>query len=662
MRRDGLVVLGLIVLTVGVFWRVGQHEFVTYDDPDYITRNAKVQAGLTREGLVWAFGRLRGEATYWHPLTWLSHMLDCQWFGLKPAGHHLINLLFHTANGVLLFLALKGMTGAPWRSALVAALFAVHPLQVETVVWVAERKNVLSTFFWMLVLLLYTRYAKRPAWHGLLWLSLALALGLMAKPMLVTLPCALLLIDYWPLRRWPFSPPPMTGDNLSAPRFVPGSRPQLVMEKLPLFALALAVGVVTILAHRGLGMTNYAYGVDFGMRVENAIVSYVRYVGKTLWPTDLSAIYIHPGKWPDAIVWLCLLALIVASALILCAARRLPYLPVGWLWFLGTLVPVIGLIQVGVQAMANRFAYVPVIGLFIMLVWGMADLLARWSSGRLIAGLAGGAAVSACAVLSSIHLAHWKNSVALYQYAIKVSPDNFIAHNNLAFTCIAEGKLDLALRHVYEALRVRRDFAEAHYQAGLILDAQEKAAEALFHYQEAIRRQPNWALPHHALARWQTRAGKFAEATETYSTVLRLTPDNAEAHSELAVLLARQKKPAEAVAHYREALQLKPDWPEALNNLAWLLATHPRPEFRDGAEAVRLAARACELTGQKQAVYLGTLAAAHAEAGRFPDAVKAAEAARNLALAAGEDKTAETNRKLLELYGAGQPYREEPGP
>jgi Flp pilus assembly protein TadD len=222
--------------------------------------------------------------------------------------------------------------------------------------------------------------------------------------------------------------------------------------------------------------------------------------------------------------------------------------------------------------------------------------------------------------------------------------------------------LDLALRHVYEALRVRRDFAEAHYQAGLILDAQEKAAEALFHYQEAIRRQPNWALPHHALARWQTRAGKFAEATETYSTVLRLTPDNAEAHSELAVLLARQKKPAEAVAHYREALQLKPDWPEALNNLAWLLATHPRPEFRDGAEAVRLAARACELTGQKQAVYLGTLAAAHAEAGRFPDAVKAAEAARNLALAAGEDKTAETNRKLLELYGAGQPYREEPGP
>jgi tetratricopeptide (TPR) repeat protein len=385
----------------------------------------------------------------------------------------------------------------------------------------------------------------------------------------------------------------------------------------------------------------------------------VRYVGKTLWPTDLAVLYFHPGKWPAWIPGLSLLALIVVSGLVLRDWRRLPYLTVGWLWFLGTLVPVIGIIQVGVQAMANRFAYVPVIGLFLMLVWGAAELCARWQLRPWVVRAVAGTAVAVCVALSSYHLGHWRNSRVLFEYALKVDPKNFLAHNNLAFVALEQGDWDRALHHGRAALRIRRNFPEAHYQVGLALDAQQKPAEALVHFQEAVRLDPKWALPRFALARVLARRGQVDEAIAEYGAGLRILPTDAEAHSELAVLLGRQRKTADALFHYREALRLRPDSPEVLNNLAWLLATHSRPEFRDGAQAVRLAERACELTNRKRALFIGTLAAAYAEAGRFDDAVRTAELARQLAEAAGEKQTAEANAKLLELYRAGKPVRED---
>ena len=663
MRRDHRIVLALVLLTLGVFWRVALYDFVNYDDPDYVTGNLRVQDGLTVEGVAWAFGQLHGTATYWHPLTWLSHMLDCQLFGLNPAGHHLVSLLFHLANSVLLFLVLQRMTGAFWRSALLAALFALHPLQVETVAWVAERKNVLSTCLWILTLGAYTIYVEKPGrGRYVLVVVLAFALGLMAKPMLVTLPCALLLLDFWPLRRTPFRPAPGAEPATVRRRFAPASTARLIGEKLPLLAMAAAMGAVTILAHRGLGMTGYGYGVSPILRLENALVSYVRYLGKTLWPTDLSVLYIHPGKWPGWMVGASLLLLAVVTGLALRQWRRAPYLAVGWLWFLGTLVPVIGLIQVGVQAMANRFAYVPVIGLFIMIVWGLTELCLRWKispaeKASIAVGVLGG-----CVLLSSHHLRHWRNSQTLFEYAVQVAPDNFVAHHNLAVALVAKGKLDRALEHAREAVRLRPTYTEARCQVGSILLAQQKPADAIPHLREAIRLKPDWALPRAGLARALAQQGQIDEAIAEQAAAVDLQPREAVARAELAALLHGRHRTAEAIAQYRESLRLLPDLPEALNDLAWILATHPQPEFRDGAEAVRLAEHACQLTENKRALLVGTLAAAYAETGRFDDAVKAAERARDTAQAAGEQPIADTNRKLLELYRAGKPCRETAQP
>jgi Flp pilus assembly protein TadD len=656
MRRNVLAVLLLVAVTLALFWRVTGFEFVNYDDTDYITRNPHVQAGLTGPGVAWAFGQIHGEATYWHPLTWLSHMLDCQLFGLKAGGHHLTNLLLHTANVALLFLLLNAMTGAYWQSFVVAALFAWHPLQVETVSWVAERKNVLSTLFWMLTLLAYVRYAAKPGMGRYVPVALLFALGLMAKPMLVTLPCVLLLLDWWPLRRCSFSPAKTLreGDVI----FAGASTPRLLGEKLPLFALAVLIGVVTILAHRGLGMTSFAYGVNLEMRIENAIVSYVRYLGKTLWPAHLSVLYLHPGKWPSWQVGVCLFVLIVASGLILREARRFPYLAVGWLWFLGTLVPVIGLIQVGVQAMANRFAYVPMIGLLWMGVWGVAELISRWPNRQVLSRVVAALILLACLSVSSWQLRYWRNSVTLFEHALAIAPDNFVAHNNLAYSLALAGQFEPALEHARKAVELRRDFPEARYQVGVLLDAKHQTADAIPYYAEAIRLDPNWALPRLGLARALSQTGKPDEAMTQYAEVVRITPGSAEAHAELAVVLAQRQQTSEAVFHYREALRLKPDSPEVLNNLAWLRATHPRLEFRDGAEAVRLAQKACALTQSKQPLFIGTLAAAYAEAGRFADAVNVARAARDAAREANNQELADKNEKLIELYRAEKPYHE----
>ncbi len=634
MRRNLLIVLFLTVVTGAVYWQVGQHEFLNYDDPDYVTGNGLVRKGLTQEGLAWAFGNLHGEKTYWHPVTWISHMLDCQWFGLKPGAHHLVNVLFHGINAVLVFFLFKRMTGAVWRSAVVAALFALHPLQVDTVAWVSERKNVLSTLFWLLTLGAYLRYVARPGLVRYLGVLVFFVLGLMSKPTLVTLPCVLLLLDFWPLGRLKI---PESGGVGAKPAKTagPGVNPQsadrhpsagwLLLEKLPLFVLAVASSIVTILAHRSLGMGTYeVHRLPLWLRVENAFVSYARYVGKAIWPAKLSILYPHPGVWPAWQVAGSAALLLVITGAALWNLKRRPSLAVGWFWFLGVLVPAIGLVQVGVQAMADRFAYVPLIGLFLLVVWGVSDWASDWRQGKIVLGLATGAALAACALLTSLQLRHWQNSITILEHAVRVTTNNFVAENNLSIALLGVGKPDEALSHASEALRIRPDVPQFWFQRGEVFAAQHKLAEAIAQYVAAIK----------------------------------MAPDDWEAHARLAQVLSAGPDTAAGIAQYREALRLKPDWPEALNNLAWLLATHPNAAFRDSAEAVRLAERACALTGRKRVLYLGTLAAAYAEAGKFAEAVRTAQEARDLAAATGEKELAALNEKLRQLYQAGKPFRE----
>jgi len=642
--RVAVACLLLGAVTISVYLPVVHNDFINYDDPAYVTENPYINHGLTWDGLTWAFTRLHGEATYWHPLTWVSHMLDCELFGLKAAAHHLENVFLHAANAILLFLVLRAMTGAIWRSAVVAALFAWHPLQVDTVAWVAERKNVLSTLFWMLTLWAYVRYAQNlsraesrepraisrktalDARPSTLDYGLALfffALGLMCKPILVTLPFALLLLDYWPLRRVSSFKLQVSSSSILNPQRSGLSR--LILEKLPFFALSAASGAITIIAHQRLGsIMEGAYGIPLDLRIKNAVVSYIRYIGSTLWPTDLAVCYPHPGVWPGLDVIVSLVTLMTVTGIVIWQTRRRPYLLVGWFWFMGTLVPTIGLIQAGVQAMADRFAYVPVIGLFILIVWGIGDFAAQVRLPKPVMPLAAGAALLGCIACTSLQLRYWKDSVTLFTHAIDVTENNFTAHTVLGLALSAKGKTNEAIAQFSEAIRINPLCADALNNLGVLL----------------------------------TRLGKTDEARPCLEKATRLKPQFAEVVGKLAVELASKGHIEEAITYYRDALRWKPDQADTCNNLAWLLATNPDAKFRDGAEAVRLAARACELTHYKTPILVGTLAAAYAEAGRFDEAVATGRKARALALAGGQEALAQKNARLLKFYRAKQPYHE----
>ena len=613
--RTILVCALLSAVTLAVYWPVVHHDFVNYDDNCYLVQNRQIQAGLTWHGLVWGFGRLHGDGTYWHPLTWVSHMVDCQLFGLKPAGHHLVNLLFHILNSILVFLLFKRLTRAFWRSALLAALFALHPLQVDTVAWVAERKNLLSALFFILTLLAYVRYAEKsvvsnqwpansdqlsktpdpdnvqwathhaspPArrrfWY---WFTLVLFIcGLMCKPVLVTLPFVLLLLDYWPLHRLSF--PTLQHSNTPTLR--------LLLEKLPFLLLSAASCFITIASNRAVGaLVEASSEFPLEVRVQNALFSYVRYLGKALWPRNLAVFYPYPDQFPAWRAVVCGLLVLAISGLAIGAARRRSYLLVGWFWFLGVLVPFVGLLQAGEQALADRFAYVPLIGLFLLLVWGTEELTHCWRNQRLVISAAAVAVLVCFAALSRRQTGYWENSVTLFSHALAVTDDNARAHSNLGLALAVEGKTEEAIQQLLEALRLN----------------------------------PNHAIAHWAVGSGREQQGRFDEAIQQYET----------------------------------ALSLKPDYPEALNNLAWLRATHPDPKYRNAAAAVELSERTCRLTEQQEPLFIGTLAAAYAEAGRFEDAVKTAERAKALAAATGQKELVEKNRQLLELYRAGRPYHE----
>ena len=561
-----LLVATLLALAVaGVFWPILGHDFTNYDDDEYLTGNTWVQQGLTRESLAWAW---TSGHIYWQPLTWMSHMANWELFGPDAAGHHAVSLAYHVANTVLVFLLLDRTTGAIWRSALVAALFGLHPLRVESVAWAAELKDVLSTFLWLLTTHAYVGWTRRPGAARYLLMMLALALGLMAKPMLVTLPFTLLLLDYWPLGRlrqardlWP-----------------------RVREKLPLVPLVLALSIITIAVNRGTATLSSLDAYPIWVRVANAVVSYVDYLVMTVWPQDLTVLYVHPGAaiplWKVAGSALVLVGL---SGIAVATRRSRPYLLVGWLWYLGTLVPVIGLVQAGEQALADRFTYVPLLGVFVAAVWA----LPAWPVLVPVAA----AALVACVLVTRAQLSVWQNATTLFAHAVAVEPANATAHLNLGVALAETGRLEEAGRHYDEALRLKPGWAEVVNALGNAALDRGDVGQAIAHYTAALRIAPDYPVALNNLGFALARTGRYAEAIPYYEQALRIDDRHALAENNLGVALARTGDMAGARTHFERAIQIDERQADALSNLGALLVAAREPAaglaYIDRAVAIR---------------------------------------------------------------------------
>ncbi|HLH55003.1 MAG TPA: tetratricopeptide repeat protein [Verrucomicrobiae bacterium] len=662
MRRDLWTGLALAVITLLVYLPVRNHDFIFYDDPQFITENPQIQSGLSWNTIRYAF--TTPVAGNWHPVTTLSHALDCELFGVSPGAQHLVNVLIHAANALLLFLLLQqwvqtastgeaarlknpaataGFLAVPWTALFATLLFALHPLRVESVAWIAERKDVLSGFFFLLTLWFYTRYTQAAAGPndgrlgdagagsggGATNYTLALVsfgLGLMSKPMLVTVPFVLLLIDFWPLRRlqWPLQ------------KGARPSLPTLLGEKILFLLLAAIDCGITVTVQRHAGAMQVIQHVSLSERLSNAVVSCLRYLGKLFWPADLAIVYPHPARhylltdqWPGWQIGAGAAALILISVLAVIQLQRRPYLAVGWFWFVGMLVPVIGLVQVGEQAMADRYTYLPAIGLGIALAWGLNQAITSVSeTGNRTIPVWAVATLVVAAGLSCVtehQLGYWQNTVSLFEHAIAVTADN----------------------------------PSAQFAVGVGLEGQGETSKAMVRYRVAVAIDTNYAKAYYNMGQAFRKTGKWPEATHSYLEAARSNPNDVATQLNLAAALSRMGQPRDALTHFNAALRLEPDSTEGLNNLAWLLSTCADPVVRDGKRAVELAEKACALTNFKMPVFVGTLAAAYAEAGRFGEAVTTAQTAASLAMQTGDSNAASSNQELLKLYAANKPYREE---
>ena len=598
------------VLTWVVFGQTLRHDFINYDDPRYVYENTKITSGLNIAGIAWAFTHIHSEN--WHPLTTISHMLDCQLYGLKAGWHHLTNVLLHTIATILLFIALRQMTGALWRSAFVAAVFAIHPLRVESVAWIAERKDVLSGVFFMLTLLAYVHYVRAPSIGRYLFVAVVFTFGLMSKPMLVTLPFVLLLLDYWPLSRIrdPFCD-------------IRRRLLTLVLEKIPLIALSAVSSAVTFFAQRGaVGWTEQ---LPVLARINNAVVSYVAYIWQMLWPVKLAVFYPHPEyRLPLWEIILSLLLLLGFTAAAIALRKRRPYFITGWLWYLGMLVPVIGLVQVGWQGRADRYTYLPQIGLYIVATWAVADFTALWRRQRTILSAA---AILTIAVLSSrawIQTSYWRDSETLFTHALAVTSNNDVAENNLGIVFLRKGQLDDAISLLQAAVDLRPENSPAH----------ENLAKALL------------------------QKGQVTDALVHYRKLLELQPDNIEVHNIVGTVLIQQGRIREGVEEWQKVLSIQPDNGNAMSNLAWVFATSPDESLRDGAQAVQLAEEALRISGRRIPVIFRTLAAAYAEKGMFSQAIQTAQRGIELANSQGNSGLAAELQSNIALYHAGRPLRD----
>ncbi len=774
----------LFLAVILVFGTTLLYDFVNYDDDVLVYDNPMVARGVTAKGLVWAF--TTSGLNMWYPVTWISYMLDSQLYGLKPWGYHLTNVLLHAATSVILFLALRRMTGNLWASALVALLFAIHPLRAEAVAWVGERKTPLSGLFFVSTIAAYSAYARHPfSLVRYLLMAAIFALGLLAKPSLVTLPFVLLLLDYWPLGRAGSRERgagghhvPMVGEQESAgknPSFSPLPDPlrgcpacsllSLLVEKIPLLLLSAGCSVAAVLSQAG--NVQSLQSVPVPARIANSLISYAVYLGQFVWPIKLAVFYPRPENLPAWQVAGAFLVLTTVSLAALMSWRKQPAVLVGWLWYLGTLVPMIGLVPIGSHARADRYTYLPQIGLCIALVWGaywgLERLWGDWVSRRWLCGVAGALLLAGLMVCAWQQTSYWQNSERLWTHALACTSNNVVAdlnlgvaladcgqvdeaivhfrkalelmpdcadaHNGLAAALAARGQIDDAITHYRKALEIKPDYAqahnnlaaalagcqrideavaqfqkaleikpyyaEAHYNLGLALAGRGQIDEAIGHYRKALQIKPDYAQAHYSLGNALIGCGQVEEAMVQYRKALEIRPDYAEAHSSLGVALAGCGRLDEAVAHYRKALEINPDDVEAhynlgtaligrgqvdeailhyrkvlkikpddvgaLNNIAWLRATHSDPKFRDGAEAVRLARRAAELTPNDPNT-LSTLAAAYAEAMRFTEAVQTARKALDLATRQNNPALVKSIQVRMRLYETGKPFHETPSP
>ena len=694
------IYLLLALVTIAVFWQVGSCDFITYDDSVYIKNNKHVNTGLSWENVTWAF--TESYASNWHPLTWISHMLDCQLFGMAPAGHHLTNLLLHLANTLLLFAVLKRMTGAVWRSVFVAAAFAIHPLHIESVAWVSERKDVLSTLFWILTMGAYLGYVNRPNKGRYALTVVVFGLGLMAKPMLVTLPLVLLLLDYWPLGRFH-----KASHHVDTGRTQKGIFGHLLLEKIPFFVLSAGSCAITYFVQQKGGAVAAINAISPAMRISNAVFSYAKYIGKMIWPSRLAVFYPHPRDKLSLLgAVLIAILLFTISVWVINLAKKRGYLTVGWFWYIITLLPVIGIVQVGLQAMADRYTYVPLTGLFIIVAWGLADISTKWPYRKILVTVLSVMVFSAMAVASRLQLRHWRNNVTIFEHALEVTNDNYVAYGFLAWQLHEEGKIDQAIAYNNQALRINPNDDIVHVNLGFILSKIGKFDEAVQHYAKALQIKPDNPAAYKNMGNTLLKQGKTREAIEQYQQALRLLPDNAQMYNDIGTALGQEGKLDQAITHFRKALaiepefakahhnlgyalrrqnkldeafvhlersieldpnyapvyqvlgqilsqqgrmneaaenfrrvlRLEPDHIEVLNALAWMLAVHKSADFHDPNQATGLAERACELSGYEQPAVLDTLACAYAASGRFSEAIATAEKALELARSKEQDQ------------------------
>ena len=666
MPRPRTISLLLAFVTMLVYLPATRNGFVDFDDDDYVTQNPIVQKGLTWSGVKWAL--TTRHASNWHPVTWLSHMADCQAFHLNPAGHHWDNILLHAVNAALLFVLLWQLTDALWPGAFIAALFAWHPLHVESVAWVSERKDVLSTCFALLTLLAYVNAVARgrhpatgnesgPCPHAsrfilhaspCYWLALLFfALGLMSKPMLVTLPFVMLLLDYWPLQRF-------TVITAEAPTAL---LPRLLVEKIPFFLLAAAASVITFLVQKNDAVAALAK-VPLPFRFANAIVACAGYLGKTICPIHLAVFY----PLPIHIAWLSVLAaavaLALATALVIFARKQCPYLLVGWLWFLGTLVPVIGLVQVGDQAMADRYTYFPLIGIFIALAFLARDAVRRWPFLKTPSVAATLLILPACIIVTERQLTFWRDSESLFTHALAVTPENALSHLNLGAALEAQNKPDAALAEYQKVLQLDPHRHEVYNNLGKLLLTRGQPQAALLYCRQAVQLDPQSPLSHNSLGIVLLELGRLDEASSEFSEAIRLDGDYASPRFLMGRLLLKQGHDAEAVQNLHAALQIEPDNLQMVIYLARVLAADENAQIRDGNQALTLALRAGRLAGTNQPVVLDTLAMAYAELGRFDQAIQTEQQAATLAEATGPGNDDSTMRQRLERYRNHLPWRQ----
>ncbi|MGC8830777.1 MAG: tetratricopeptide repeat protein [Verrucomicrobiia bacterium] len=651
-RTVWMIAAAIAAITIIVFLPVIYYEFLVYDDPDYVTLNPYVLNGLTLEGIKWAFVNLHTDKTYWHPLTWIFLFLDCQLFGANPGAMHLMNLCYHVINAILVFFVLHRLSGSIGKSAVVAAIFALHPIQIETVVWISERKNLLTALFALLVLLSYLKYVGSSKIKYYILAILFYAFSLMSKPALTPLPFLLLVLDFYPLRRIVFRDDKR---NVGAKARIAFKK--AIIEKIPFLALSAISCAITILAHKALG--GIMHNLPIILRLQNAIVAYAEYVKKTIIPTGFAIVYPHPGIWDETTVYGSLVLLLAITVYVLFMSRRERMALVGWLWFIGMLVPASGIVQAGIQSMALRFVYFPAIGLFMMFVWIVAERLEGVSLFKLrMDKLAAGLTICACIVLTSNQLNYWQNSITLFEQTLKNTRNNFIAHCNYGLALFYQGNLAEAKEHFLDALAIHPRFVEARLNLGMVFEKEGNLSAAEEQYKIAIEIQPDIPFGWKALARVLNKSGNKQDALKAARVCEKMNPGDPELQYMLGYLYSANKSPREAIEHYKRCIELNPEHPAALNNLAWLLATLTDDSLRDGKRAVEYALKANALTGGRNVIILGTLAAAYAEAGRFDEAVKTAQIAIQLAIEKDEKELIEKNKKLLNLYLQSRPYRE----